>query len=197
MANCNPLRSRRSGRGNEQSQRGFTYLGVLFAIVIMGMALATTGQFWSTAQKREKERELLFIGNEFRNAIALYYERSPGPAKQFPKTLQELLKDPRKLTTERYLRKIYRDPMTNKTEWGLVKGPDDRIEGVHSLAQSQPFKTGNFSHADREFEGKLTYSDWKFVYQPKPVPLPAQPGQGLPAAKSGAGVGPSGSPQSR
>jgi len=193
MPSCNPNPPTRARLAQTctaaRHSSGFTYLGALFAIVIMGMALATASELWSTAQKRAKERELLFVGNEFRNAIALYYNKSPGAAKQYPKTLEELLKDPRKLTTERYLRKIYRDPLTNKTEWGLVTGPDGRIEGIYSLAQSQPLKTGNFSEADREFEGKTSYADWKFVYRPKQAPLPARPGQGAPAAKPGASVG--------
>jgi hypothetical protein len=41
---------------------------------------------------------------------------------------------------QRYLRRIYRDPMTSKTEWGLVQSVDGRIMGVHSLSKDKPLK---------------------------------------------------------
>lgn len=160
-------------------QGGFTYLGLLFAIALLGATLALTGVVWHTVQQREKERELLFIGQQFRQAIAAYYNRSTaGTVKQFPKTLEELLKDPRQLTPQRYLRRIYRDPMTGQMEWGLVKTRDDRIMGIYSLSESEPIKQGNFREAEKDFEGKTKYSDWHFVYtspQPSPQTIPAVP----------------------
>lgn len=152
-------------------QGGFTYLGLLFAIAIMGATLALTGVVWHTVQQREKERELLFVGQQFRQAIALYYNRSAGTVKQFPKSLDELLKDQRQLTTQRYLRRIYRDPITGQAEWGLVKTRDDRIMGIYSLSEDTTIKQGNFREAEKEFEGKTRYSDWRFVYTP-PQPTP-------------------------
>ena len=156
---------------------GFTYLGILFAIAIMGVALAAAGSFWHTAQQREKERELLFIGNQYRQAISLYYEKSPGGGKQFPKALENLLQDNRHVTTQRYLRKIYRDPITNSKTWGIVEGPGNTIMGVYSLSEDTPIKQGNFDEINQTFAGKAHYSDWKFVYTIKA----AQPGLGAPA----------------
>lgn len=149
------------------NQAGFTYLAILFIVAIMGMALAAAGSVWHVAQQREKERELLYIGNQYRQAIALYYERSPGGAKQFPKKLEYLLQDNRMVTTQRYLRKIYRDPMTNSKNWGLVEGPNNTIMGVYSTSNAIPIKQANFDKADREFAGKMRYSDWVFIYEIK------------------------------
>jgi type II secretory pathway pseudopilin PulG len=151
------------------SSRGFTYLGLLFAIAIMGAVLAATGIVWHTAQQREKERELLFVGNQFRHAIQLYYERSPAGAPQYPKSLEDLLKDKRYVTVERYLRKIYRDPMTGSTEWGLVTMPDGSIMGVYSLSDETPIKQGGFSEKDAAFEGRGSYREWQFVFVPAAV----------------------------
>jgi type II secretory pathway pseudopilin PulG len=147
-------------------QQGFTYLGLLFFIAILGATLALAGVVWHTAQQREKERELLFVGQQFRLAIGTYFNRSTGTVKQFPKTLEELLKDPRQLTSQRYLRRIYRDPITRQTEWGLVKSRDDRIIGVYSLSDDEPIKQGNFREVDKDLAGKAHYSDWRFVYSP-------------------------------
>ena len=106
-----------------------------------------------------------------------------GP-RQYPRTLDDLLKDPRKPGTERYLRKLYFDPLTGKTEWGLVKAPDGGIMGVYSLSDDTPLKTAGFGVYNREFEGAPKYSDWKFAYpsaaQQAQVPASQQPGAPLP-----------------
>lgn len=148
------------------SQKGFAYVVILIAIVVMGVMLAAIGEIWHTAQQREKERELLFIGNQFRQAIALYYERTTGAVKQYPKALEDLLADKRFANPPAYLRKIFYDPMTRTREWGLVRSPDGRIMGVHSLSEEQPVKVWGFAMSDESLEGKDKYSEWTFVYKP-------------------------------
>ncbi len=154
--------------------RGFTYVGLLVLIALMGVSLAATGVVWSQVQQRQKERELLFVGNQFREAIGRYYLSTPGPAKEFPPNIADLLKDPRQLTTQRYLRKIYRDPMTGKADWALVKAPSGRIIGVYSRAVGRPIKQGNFRYRDRGFAAKNHYSEWWFVYTPVESPAPTE-----------------------
>jgi type II secretory pathway pseudopilin PulG len=164
-------------------QRGFTYLAVLFLVAIMGAVLAATATVWHTLAQRDKERELLYIGHEFRAAIGLYYERTPGVAKQFPKKLEDLLEDKRQTNLARYLRKRYIDPLTASKEWGRVPGPGDTIMGVYSLSHAVPIKSGNFEEADKDFEGASSYQDWKFVYTPKlPTAAPLTPAVSAPAA---------------
>ncbi len=150
--------------GNRR-QSGFTFLGLLFFISVMGIGMAATGVVWRQDAQRDKERELLFIGAEFRRAIVLYYERTPGAVKSYPKNLDELLKDKRHVTTQRYLRRIYRDPMTGGMEWGVVRRPDGTIIGVFSLAKDTPIKRAGFAAEEKLFQSAKQYSDWKFVYQ--------------------------------
>lgn len=157
------------------AQAGFTYLGVVFLVALMGLALASVGTIASVARQREKEKELLFVGGQFRRAIQLYYERTPGAAKQYPKSLDVLLLDARFPAAQRYLRKIYPDPITGKAEWGLVEGPGGSVMGVYSLSDAKPLKTANFSEPDQEFEGKPAYSDWKFVYIPQQAAVRGAP----------------------
>lgn len=147
-------------------QYGFGYLGILFVVAIGGVALASIGSLWSLERQREKEAEVLAIGMEFQRAIGLYYERSPGAMKRYPKSLDELLKDNRFLGTKRYLRQIYIDPITGTREWGIVPAPEGGIMGVYSLSRERPFKQSGFPLALSELEGKVTYSDWRFVYRP-------------------------------
>lgn len=154
---------------------GFTYIGLLIFIALMGIALAGTGMVWQTQARRDKERELLFVGDQFRRAIGQYYERSPGGDKRFPRSLDELLLDKRYPATQRYLRRVYPDPITGKAEWGFVKGPEDRIVGVYSLSEDAPFKRAGFPTNYQDFEAKERYREWRFVYAP-PAP-PQQPQQ--------------------
>lgn len=151
---------------NLQSSRGFTYLGLLFILVLMSMSLALAGTLWSFVQKRECERELLFIGQQFRQAIANYYERTPGSVKRYPNNLQDLLEDKRYLSTQRYLRKIYMDPVTSSQDWGVVRAPDGGIMGVFSRAEQQPLKVDGFRFQNQAFERAASYKEWVFVYRP-------------------------------
>jgi type II secretory pathway pseudopilin PulG len=160
---------------------GFTYLTILFVIAIMGAGLALVGEVWYTTAMREKEAELLYVGNQYRKAIERYYLSGP---RQFPREFSDLLKDPRRPGTERYLRQLYPDPLTGKAQWGIVKGPDGGIMGVHSLAEGKPLKTAGFRIRDRDFEVAAKYSDWRFVYTPTaqqaPLQQPQQPAAPLP-----------------
>lgn len=148
-------------------QGGFTYLAVLLLVALMGVVLAGAGTVWHTAAQREKERELLYIGKQFRQAIESYYESSPGSLKKYPTSLSDLLKDSRFPDTRRHLRRIYRDPMTGGTEWGVVNAPEGGIMGVHSLSPEQPLKSANFREADKALTGQVMYSGWVFAYRPK------------------------------
>ena len=149
----------------------------------MGGGFAAYGELASRSMQREKEAELLFIGEEYRRAIGAYYEGSPAGHKQYPKSLEALLKDERFSFTRRYLRKPYRDPLTGG-ELVAIEAPQGGIMGVRSRADIKPIRSGNFAQAQAEFEGAPRISDWQFVYSPPPEATPAsQPAS--PASPSG------------
>ena len=151
--------------------KGFTYLAVLFAVAILSGGLALAGEMWETSAQREREAELLFVGHQYRMAIQRYF--LSGPQRQYPRSLEDLLKDPRRPGTERYLRRLYPDPITGK-EWALVKAPDGGILGVHSLSEERPLKVAGFKLRDAGFEGAENYSDWKFVHAAPVAPAAAK-----------------------
>jgi type II secretory pathway pseudopilin PulG len=153
------VRPRRPG-----SEAGFTYLALLFMVIILGVTLSATGVIWHSAAQRDKERELLFIGEQFRQAIRSYYLQTPGGVKRFPPRLGDLIKDPRFAGMRRHLRQIYVDPMTGTKEWGLIKAPDGGIMGVFSQSEDRPIRV-SFEHPlQRDFAEKTKYREWKFVY---------------------------------
>lgn len=145
---------------------GFTYLGLLFVVAIMGLAMALAAQVWETNIRREKERELLFVGKQLRQAIGSYYAEMPDGVKRYPRRLEDLLQDNRFPGVKRHLRKLYRDPVTGSDEWGLVVSDEGGIQGVYSLSSQVPLKRTGFDTADMGFENKLHYSEWQFVHIP-------------------------------
>ena len=160
--------------------RGFTYLGLLFAIAIAGVTLGLVGQVWSTYDRRAKELQLLFIGAQFADALANYYYDGapPGAPQQMPASLQELLRDKRYPDTRRYLRKIYLDPLTGNADWGIVRDTGGEITGVYSKAAGVPVKQSGFD-SGFGFGGAKTYADWIFraTVKDKPSAAAAAPGQ--------------------
>ncbi|MGE5492953.1 MAG: type II secretion system protein [Actinomycetota bacterium] len=148
-------------------EAGFSYLGVLFLVVILGLGLAGAAQSWSVASQRLRERELLWVGTQYARALQSYYAASPG-LRQYPRRLEDLVEDTRFPVTRRHLRRLYPDPVTRNTRWGLVTTPDGRIAGVYSLSQEAPWKRAGFPLRWENFSGRGKYSDWKFVADDSP-----------------------------
>lgn len=146
------------------AQKGFTYLGLMIIVMIMGMGLAAFGTIYSQTAQRDKEAELLFVGEQFRQAIGSYYKMGPGG--QYPKKLDDLLEDKRFPMPIRHLRRIYADPITGSTDWGIVETPDKAgVMGVFSRSEEKPIKSGNFSPSE-PFDDAENYTKWTFVYTP-------------------------------
>ncbi|MCB4812282.1 type II secretion system GspH family protein [Methylovorus menthalis] len=152
--------------GNDK-QSGYTFLGLLLVIMIAGLVLAQAGNTWSNLRQREREQELLKVGDKIREAIGNYYQRSPGLVKQYPRTLEALLRDDRFPQPQRYLRQLYADPLTGIVNWGVLEAPSGGIMGVYSLAPGKPFKQRNFPPLYESFEKKKLYTEWMFAYLPE------------------------------
>ena len=147
------------------AESGFTYLGVLIVVFMIGIAMQSTTQIWHTTMQRENETELIYIGHQFQNAIGKYYNWSGG---HYPPSLEVMLgPNDQQTANNRFLRKVFLDPMTNKQDWILVYGKAGEVIGVHSASDQSPFKKAGFSKDDVAFEGKEHYSDWLFVYTPR------------------------------
>jgi type II secretory pathway pseudopilin PulG len=144
------------------NSRGFTYLALLAAVIIIGISMGAAGKYWQNVIHREKEEELLFRGDEYRKAIERYYFALPGRP-QYPATIDNLLKDERTPQGKRYLRRKYKDPMTEE-DFKTIKDPlTNGIMGVYSPSNKKPLKQSNFPDTCLEFAGKGKYSEWRFV----------------------------------
>lgn len=153
--------------------RGFTYVGLLIAIVFFGLGSVGVARVLASSERGEKERELMYVGQQFRDAIGSYYASGPG-LRRYPGRLEDLLLDARFPTVKRHLRRIYDDPITGKGEWALVMAPEGGIMGVHSLSEREPMNQSdcdlpsqNLNSAAKITDGRrYTYRDWQFVYRP-------------------------------
>jgi type II secretory pathway pseudopilin PulG len=156
------LRSECSAR----TAAGFTYLGLVFALLLLGLALATAGRVWSLAEQRARERQLLWVGAQYRNAIASYYLRGASGVRTLPMRLEDLLEDRRGPALQRHLRRLYVDPVNGSSEWELLRTALGGITGVRSRSQAQPLKRRNFPVGEEGFDDAACYCDWVFEFVP-------------------------------
>ena len=144
------------------AQRGFTYLGLLFAVALFGLLIASAGQVWHKVAQRQREEELLFIGEQFSAALASYRAATPGDIKHWPRRLDELVEDKRGPLLRRHLRKLFVDPMTGHRDWGLVMAGAE-ITGIYSLGEGVPIKQANFPSERTNFGAARSYQEWRFT----------------------------------
>lgn len=146
-------------RGN----RGFVYVWVLVLIATLAVGLAAAGPLWSHEAKREREDELLRVGQLYAEAIARYYRSSPGSVKRYPPSLEALLLDSRFVGTVRHLRTLYADPVADGAPWGLVRATDGGIRGVYSQSTQSPLRTVAVDLGVTVLASATQYAEWQFV----------------------------------
>jgi type II secretory pathway pseudopilin PulG len=162
---------------------GFTLLGVVLLVAILAMGAAATLSAGIALQQRAAEQDLLFVGGEYQRAIRSYYETAVSTPR-YPLKLEDLLRDPRFPGIRRHLRRLYADPVSGKSDWGLIQAPGGGIMGVFSLATGTPIKVDLFDAQFTGFEGKTSYAQWRFAYAPP----------GFDISSSGAATAPPGDP---
>ena len=157
-----------AGKVPSSKEQGFTYILALAAIVIVGIIIGVAhSTSWYLLQSN-REAELLFRGEAYRQALGSYYEASPG-VKAFPRTLKELLVDKRFPDGRPHIRKLYDDPMARgeDKQWRLIRGTDGGIVGVASKSEDEPLKQSNFSKEQAHLASAKSYAAWEFTYKPK------------------------------
>ena len=144
-----PMRAGRHG--------GFAYIALLITLAIVAAGVGTVADIWHLTLRREREKELLFVGNQFRDALSHFAQRRG----RYPVRLDELLGDS-SLASGRFLRKIYLDPLTGTDDWAIVSNPSGQIVGIYSRFDGETVKQTGFAERDRAFEGKNKYAEWIF-----------------------------------
>ncbi len=146
------------------NQRGAILLLLMVMVVVMGLAAGMAGESWRSTMQRAREDELLWRGEQYQKAIASYHSVRQG-SPTFPAKLEDLVRDPRFPHVVRHLRKLYNDPMTGE-DLKLVTGPGERIIGVRSSSDLEPFRKDGFPKSLDKLRGKEAYNEWEFVFEP-------------------------------
>jgi type II secretory pathway pseudopilin PulG len=111
--------------GQARNERGYAMAVLLVSMSIMAIMLTVAMPVWKQISQREKEEELVFRGTQYVHAIALFQRKT---ANAYPPNIDLLVR-------ERYLRKKYKDPITNDDFLPLPVGA---APGGAGAAASQP-----------------------------------------------------------
>jgi type II secretory pathway pseudopilin PulG len=136
-------------------------LTLLIAMMLLSIALMGAMDVWSLQRKRETERQLLFVGDQYRLAILRYYRAG----RVLPAAVDDLLNDTRVPEPMHHLRRAYADPVTGQNDW-VYMYEMGRIAGLHSSSTDAPIKRAQFPRQFETFEGQQSYAGWEFVYLP-------------------------------
>ena len=168
---------------------GYAMAALLISLAVMGVLISMLLPVWSQAAQREREAELAFRGEQYARAIELYQRRFVGA---FPPDVDSLVE-------QRFLRRAYKDPMTEDGEFQILyqaQGAD--VVGAPATAPrpgeviGQPTRAGRPSgqgatsgprggvigvvsksteRSLRLYNGGSTYSEWVFVHIPSTTQL--------------------------
>jgi type II secretory pathway pseudopilin PulG len=114
--------------GGQDSERGYAMAALLVSIAVMTILMSVAMPVWRTQAQREKEAELVFRGEQIARAINLYTRKMGGG--NFPPSIDVLVQG-------RFLRKKYKDPMTESGEWDLILAGSG-VPGQGGPQQQQP-----------------------------------------------------------
>jgi type II secretory pathway pseudopilin PulG len=189
------------------AERGYAMAALLVSLAVMSVLMSVALPAWRHEVQREKEAELVFRGEQYARAVALYRAKN---ANAFPPSVDVLVQG-------KYLRKKYLDPITNK-DFDVIgvgvqspspqQGPGQRsgqntsggrgtpappatvqppggsttavsggIMGVHSKSQETSI---------RIYKGQTRYDQWNFVFTALNRPGGNAPGAANPGGPGGA-----------
>ncbi len=94
-----------------ERRAGFTVVGLVVIFTVITVALAAALPFWTKIIQRENEAELIFRGLQYAEAIRVFQLRFG----RYPVQLKELVE-----VRPRSIRQLWKDPMTEDGEWGLI-----------------------------------------------------------------------------
>ena len=119
-------------------EAGYTLAVVMVFTSVLLVTLSGALINWQKAIQREREEELIYRGKQFMRAVELWQRKFPGT---YPTTIDALLST----NNTRFLRKKWKDPITNSDEWRLLKvNPDGSISGLTVIPGSSPLGPSSY-----------------------------------------------------
>lgn len=166
--------------GERGSAQGFAYLFLLMAVGVLAGTTAWAVQAGAALARQGAEAQLLVVGGQFGAALDSYAKATPLGQHTAPRTLEELLRDPRYPQPMRHLRKLSDDPLTGEATWGLVRDSQGYITGIYSLASGKPIKQFGFAIEEAHFQNSEIYAQWIFRGMSSMRAMPVSPLQPMP-----------------
>lgn len=148
--------------------RGVVLLGLVVALAVASLAALNFTESGVMTRQREREQQLLWVGQQYRQALESYYLATPGPAKFLPVRLEDLIRDPRFPQPVRHLRQLYADPLAPDIPWGVVKR-GSQIIGIYSQADGTPIRRSDMPRGLESLAQASSYADWRFIFMPRTV----------------------------
>jgi type II secretory pathway pseudopilin PulG len=105
--------------GSESEEHGYAMAALLVSLAVMSVLMTAALPTWRHQAQREKEAELVFRGEQYARAIALFRAKN-GNA--FPPSVDVLVQG-------KFLRKKYLDPVTNKDFDVIGVGAQGQVPG--------------------------------------------------------------------
>jgi len=154
---------------SRKSQKGLTLIELIVAFTILLVLTSLAVPLARSRVRAERERDLRYALRQIHNAIDKYKDNCDqgyfGPPKAgsncYPESL-EILVEGQKLAQSaegkklKFLRKIPRDPFTNKAEWGLRSDQDD--PNSTSWGGQNVFSV--YSKTTEKAPDGTSYADW-------------------------------------
>jgi len=106
-------------------EAGYNLVVMAMTITVLSIFVAAAIPVWSHASRRAKEEELVFRGMQIAEGIRVFQSRYGRP----PSRLEELFE-----TSPRCIRQLWKDPMTEDGEWGLIFGQPQQPRGRNNAA---------------------------------------------------------------
>jgi len=103
-----PFRSRSFVVASE----GYTLIAIMIFLTLLAIAILAVSPSVSMMMRRDREKELLFRGKQYAQAI-LNFQKRQG---RFPLNLKELMS-----TKPRSARQLFKEPICNCDDWGLIR----------------------------------------------------------------------------
>lgn len=154
---------------------GYTLIFLLLILSVLAIGLMAAWPVWQTQIRREKEEELIFRGLQVVEAVRLYQAKNPG---RYPRSLKELYE-------KRFLRRLFKDPMTPSGDWNYILLPGSAGPAPGGAAQqvlvvpqatlasvAEPKVIGVVSPSRRDslkiYNDAQSYDQWLFYYGQDP-----------------------------
>ncbi|MCH7311202.1 hypothetical protein [Acinetobacter sp. ANC 4805] len=148
-------------RLGKSQQAGMTYVFFLWFILVYGILLGSYIEITSTQTKRLKEQDFINTAQLYIKALEHYYKDH----QVLPKDIKQLLCDGQTYPCKRYLRQLYKDPLTHQS-FIYIYDEQKQIIGVKSNAKGnvinaklrESYQTDSYQQLELKVITQKTYS---------------------------------------